>query len=32
MLDSPGLMGRESDREVLDAVKSALTLFEKGKE
>lgn len=32
MMDSPGLMGRESDREVLDAVKFALTLFERGKE
>jgi len=30
--DTPGLMGRESDREVLDAVKFALALLEKGKE
>jgi hypothetical protein len=30
--DAPGLMGRESDREVLDAVKLALALLEKGKE
>ncbi|KIM31631.1 hypothetical protein M408DRAFT_14832 [Serendipita vermifera MAFF 305830] len=32
MVDTPGLMGRESDREVLDAVKLALALLEKGKE
>ena len=32
MMDAPGLMGRESDREVLDAVKLALALLEKGKE
>lgn len=31
MLDSPGLMGKESDREVLDAVKFALMLFERGR-
>lgn len=31
-IDAPGLMGRESDREVLDAVKLALALLEKGKE
>jgi hypothetical protein len=30
--DAPGLMGRERDREVLDAVKLALALLEKGKE
>ncbi|PVF98172.1 ARM repeat-containing protein [Serendipita vermifera] len=30
--DGPGLMGRESDREVLDAVKFALLVLERGKE
>jgi hypothetical protein len=30
--DAPGLMGRETDREVLDAVKFALLVLERGKE
>lgn len=30
--ESPGLMGRETDREVIEAVKVALALLDKGKE
>lgn len=30
--ESPGLMGREMDREVIEAVKCALALIDRGKE